>query len=104
MALYSAVSGLILVNSCGAYQDRGHHGQRAETGGHHIAHDIAVIIFESPQEAAFGAHDTGDSVIDQSVEELKACRLKFLLVFILVDLLKDLFEIAVVDLGDGILC
>ena len=103
MALYSAVGSLVLIDAGGADQDRGHHGKGSEAGRHHIAHDVAVIVFERPQESALGPHDTGNCIVDQRVEKFKAFCIKFFFVFILIDLLEDFLEIAVVDLGDGIL-
>ena len=96
VALDGAVGGLVLVVAVGAYEHGGHHGEAAEGGGEHVAHDVAVVVLARPDEAALGLHDAGDGVVDQGVEVLDAERLELLLVLGLVEVGKDVLEAVVV--------
>ena len=98
-----AVGGLVLVFAVRAHQDRGHHGQGAKGGGHHIGHHVAVVVLAGPYEAAFTAHHAGNGIVNEGVEVLDAGGLELLLVLFLVDFLEDGLEAAVVLLGDGVL-
>ena len=103
MALDSPVGRLELIDPGGADQDRGHHGQGSEAGGHHVAHDIAVIVFEGPEEAALRPDHAGDRVVDQGIEILDPRLLEGILVLLVVELLEDLLEAGVIGLGDRVL-
>ena len=103
VALHGAVGGFVLILAVGAYQYGGHHGQRAEAGRHHITHDVAVIVLESPEHSALRADDTGDGVVDQSVEILDAGLLESFFVLCVIELLEDSLKVSVVSLGDRIL-
>ena len=64
----SAVSGLEFGSAVGGHQDGGHHSQGAESGGDHVAHDIAVVVLAGPDVAAFAADDAGNGVVNEGVE------------------------------------
>lgn len=98
-----AVGSLVLVVAIGADEDRGHHGERTEGGGDHVAHDVAIVVLASPDEAALAAYYAGNSVVDEGVEILQASLLELLLVALLIDLVEDDAELSVVLLGDGVL-
>ena len=103
MAGDGAVGCLIFVVPLGAYQNGGHHGQRTESGGDHVAHHVAVVVLERPDEAALGANHPGNGIVNEGVEIGQALFLKLGLVFRVVEVLEDIPEGAVVLLGDGIL-
>ena len=104
MTGYGAVRGLVLEIAVRAYENACHHGKRAEGGGNHIAHNIAVIVLACPDETAFAADDTGNGVINQRVEIGNSESLETLLVFCIVDFLEDILETVVVFFTDRILC
>jgi len=97
------VGSLVLVVAIGADEDRGHHGERTEGGGDHVAHDVAIVVLASPDEAALAAYYAGNSVVDEGVEILQASLLELLLVALLIDLVEDDAELSVVLLGDRVL-
>lgn len=92
MTLYGSVSSLVLIDTTGRYQYRGHHGQIAVSGSYHIGHYITVVVLTCPDESALGTDDTGYGIIDQSVEIFDAQFLEFSLVFIIIDLLENILE------------
>ena len=85
-----------------AAQNGGHHRQRTEGRGDHVAHDVAVVVLQCPDEAAFAADDARDRIVDQCVEVLEAEALEFFFVALVVDLLEDVAETHIVLLGDGV--
>ena len=103
MARDGAVRRFELVRSRRRNEHRSHHGERTERRRHHIAHDVAVIVLERPDEAALGAHDASDRVVDEGVEILYPRRFELLFVLRLVDLRENVLEGVVVDLGNGVL-
>ena len=98
-----AVRGLKFCRAVWRDEHGGHHGERAERRGHHIAHHVAVIILAGPDEAALAADDAGDRVVDQRVEIPQAKRLELRPIALLVFFFKNALERAVIDLGNGIL-
>ena len=98
------MSSLILIHTGRRYQYGGHHCQRAACRGYHVTHNIAIIVLAGPDKSALCLHNTGNRIINQCIEILDACCLKFLLVFLIIDILKNIFEIMVIDLRDRILC
>ena len=98
-----AVGGFELELAVRADENAGHHGQGAEGGGDHVAHDVAVVVLAGPDEAALAADDAGHDVVDEAVEVFQTGGLEPGLVFGVVDLLEDVLEGVVVFLGDGIL-
>ena len=103
MARDRAVRGLILRRAVRRDEHGGHHGERAEGRGDHVAHHVAVIVLAGPDKAAAAADDAGDRIVDQGIEIHQSQRLKLRFVGLLVFLLKNALERAVVDLGDGVL-
>ena len=99
---HGAVSGLILRRAVRRDKHGRHHGKAAEGRGDHVAHDVAVIVLAGPDEAALAADDAGNGVVDEGVEVGNAELLELRAV-VLELLLKDLLELAVIDLGDGVL-
>ena len=103
MALHRAVGSLVLVDAGGRHQHGGHHGQVAVGRGHHVGHDIPVIILAGPDEASLGADYPGHRIVYQGIEILDAQRLELLLVLRLKNLLKDILERMIIFLGNGVL-
>ena len=103
VALYGSVRSLVLVISMRRYENRSHHRKGTECGGHHITHDITIVVFACPDKAALCFHDAGNGIIDQGVEVGNACLCKFLFVLCIEDLLEDIFEAVVILLGNRIL-
>ena len=54
MAGDGAVGSFELELAVRADENAGHHGQGAEGGGDHVAHDVAVVVLAGPDEAAHG--------------------------------------------------
>ena len=97
-----AVGGLILGGAVRGHQHGGHHGKASEGGGDHVAHNVAVVVLAGPDEPALRADDPGHSVIDEGVKVGDAQLLEVRLVAFKL-LLKHPLELAVIDLGDGVL-
>ena len=76
MACHGAVRGLVLKLAAGGDEHAGHHGQAAESRGDHVAHHVAVVVFQRPDEAAAAADDAGHRVVDQRIEVFDARGLK----------------------------
>ena len=100
---HRAVGRLELHRPVRGHQHRGHHCQGSEGRGDHVAHDIAVVVLQGPDEAAFRPYRPGDRVVDEGIEIRQAPAPELRLVMGLVLLLEDLLERAVVDLGDRVL-
>ena len=98
-----AVRGLKFCRAVRRDEHGGHHGERAERCGHHIAHHVAVIILAGPDEAALAMLMTRNGVVDQRVEIPQAKRLELRPIALLVFFFKNALERAVIDLGNGIL-
>ena len=98
-----AVGGLIFKVAVRGDQHAGHHGQRAGGGGDEVAHDVAVVVFAGPDDAAGGADDLGRHVVDEGVAIGETRLFKGRPVLLVVHLLKQQLEGLVVVLGDGIL-
>ena len=75
MARNGAVRGFVLELAAGRYEHAGHHGQAAKGGGDHIAHHIAVVVLERPDEAALAADHPRHGVVDQGRRFWKWCPL-----------------------------
>ena len=97
------MSSLVLINAAGRYQYRGHHGQIAVSGSYHIGHYITIVVLTCPDESALRTDDTGYGIIDQSVEIFDAQFLKFSLILVIIDLLKNILEGMIVFFGNGVL-
>ena len=97
-----AMGGLIFSDAVGGHQYGGHHGQRSKGGGNHVAHHIAIVILAGPDVPSLRTDHPGYRVINEGVEIRQPQLLKSgpaALEF----LLKDLFELSVIDLGNGVL-
>ena len=71
VACHGTVGSLELEFSIGRNENRGHHGQRSESGGDHIGHHVAIIVLAGPDIAALTPYHAGYRVIDECVEILK---------------------------------
>ena len=101
--LHGAVGGFIFIVAVRRDQNGGHHGKGAESRSHHVAHNVAVIVLEGPDKAAFGTDHAGDRVIDQGIEISNTGFVKGFFIFFVIEPLEDALEVLVVGLGDGIL-
>ena len=104
VALYGSVGGLVFIVAVRGYQDRGHHGQGAESRGYHVAHDVSVVVLAGPDVTALGFHDTGYGVVNQGVEIGDSGSFKFFSILAVENLLEDILEGMVIFFGNGILC
>ena len=85
-------------------EDRSHQAKGAKTLGDDVGLDVTVVILESNDKATLGLQHLRHHVINQSVLVGDACFLEVSLVRGFVDLLENVFELAVVLLQDGVLC
>ena len=97
------MSCLILILAVRRNQYRSHHRQRTESCTEHIAHHITVIVLASPDKAALAADNTSHSIINQCIEILDTEFCKLLFIVALIYFLKDLAELGIISLRDGIL-
>lgn len=89
--------------SVGGDEDGGHEAERAEALGNDIGLDITVVVLHGDDVAALGLEHVGDHVVDEAVLVPDILGLEFGLVGGVVDLLKDVLELAIVLLQDGVL-
>ena len=89
---------LVLVFSVRAYENAGHHGKASAGRGNHVAHNISVVVLAGPEKPTLALHDSGNSVINQSVEVFDSGSIKFCLVVSIENPLENLLEISVVGL------
>ncbi|CDX59859.1 NADP-dependent isocitrate dehydrogenase (modular protein) [Mesorhizobium plurifarium] len=85
------------------HQHGGHQAERAEALRHGIRLHVAVIVLAGPHVTARPLQARSDHVVDQAVLVPEFPRLEFGLEFLLVDLLEDILEAAVIGLEDGVL-
>ena len=97
-----AMGGFVFIVAIGADEDTGHHGQGAEGGGDHIAHDVAIVIFARPDKASLGADDAGNGIVNEGIKVGDAGFFKVLFVVVVINFLENQFEGLVVLFGDGI--
>ena len=67
MAGHRAVRRLVLELPVRAHQHRGHHAQRSETGRHHVALHVSIIVHQRPEDAPLVLDDLRDRIVDQQV-------------------------------------
>ena len=103
MTGHGAVRRLVFVIALGGDEHAGHHRQRTEGRGDHVAHHVAVVVLARPDEAALGADDARNRIVDERVEVFDARRLELFFIFGGEKIGKDVLEVVVVDLGDGVL-
>ncbi|CAG9096414.1 unnamed protein product, partial [Plutella xylostella] len=87
-----------------ADEHRRHEPQRAVALRHRVRLHVAVVVLAGPHEPALRLHGVRHHVVDEPVLVPDAGRLVRRAVFLLVDLLEDVLEAAVVLLQDGVLC
>ena len=92
MALYGSMCSLILIISLWRDKHGSHHCKGTKCTRYHIAHDIPVIVFTSPDIAALRFHDTCNRIIDQCIEIGDSSLFKFFFVFRIKNFLKNVFE------------
>ena len=102
--LHGTMSGLVLKPAVWRNQYRSHHGQRAKGRGHHVGHNVTIVVLTGPEHTAFGFHDTGHGIIDEGEVELDPGLFELVSVLLLKGLRKDVTEGPVVGLRDGVLC
>jgi len=86
-----------------ADEDRGHETEGTVTLSDAVGLDITIVVLASPDEAAVALDHVGDHVVDETVLVDDAGGLVLVLELLVVDLLEDVLEAAVVDLEDGVL-
>ena len=104
MTLHRTMGRLILIVAFRRYQYGSHHGKGTESRAYHIAHNVSVIIFACPDKTTFRFHDTRHSIVNQGIEILYACCLEFFIVFLIVDILENIFKGMVILLGNSVFC
>lgn len=87
----------------GGDQLRGHHAQRAVALGDNVGLDVTVVVLARPHEATVALDGLGDHVVDQAVLVPDLELLKLGLVFVVVEVLENVLELAVVRLQDRVL-
>ena len=103
MSCNRTVSGFVLVVSVGGNKNARHHSKTAVGRCNHIGHNVAVVVFASPNKSAFGPYYSCNCVVDKSVFVRNTGVFKLLFVFVLINFCKDIFESMVVRLGNRIL-
>lgn len=99
-----AVGGFGLVSQpVGGDQLRSHQAERAETLGHNVGLDVAVVVLHGDDKAAGRLDHLGHHVIDETMLVPDLLGLELLDVFLVVDLLEDVLESPVVGFEDGVL-
>ena len=102
VTLYGSVCSLIFINTAWWYQNGCHHGQIAICRSYHIRHYISVVVFTSPDKAAFWTNYAGNRIINKRVEILNAKFLKFFFIFRIINFLENVLKCMVVFFGNGI--
>ena len=85
------------------HQHAAHQPERAESLGHDVGLDVAVVVLARPDDAALPLEHLGDHVVDQPVLVGDPGRLELGLELGLEDLGEDVLEPAVVGLEDRVL-
>ena len=92
----STVSSFSLHNSITINANRGHETERAEALRNDIRHHITIVVLASPNEATVRLDSEGDEIIDQSVLIPEFVLFELRLVFVVVELLEDVLEAAII--------
>ena len=100
--LHCAVRGLVFKPAVGWNQHGCHHGQRAARWSDHIRHNVAVVIFQRPEHAAFAFHNSRHGIVDQGKEVFDASFFKFFFPVLFEFLIEDFAETGVVYFGNGV--
>ena len=98
------MSGLVFIVAVGRDEHRAHHSERAVGSCNHIAHNVAVVVFARPQNAALAAHYARNDVVDEGIHKVYARLFKLLFIVAFVNFVEDILEAVVVSLGDCVLC
>ena len=104
MALNSAVCGLIFKLAVWRNKNARHHRKAAACRSNHVAHNVAVIVFASPENAAFVLHYARNNIVDERIEVGESVFLKICLEFRIENLLENFLETAVISLADCVFC
>ena len=102
MTLNRSVSSFIFIFTVGGDKDAGHQTQAAKGIRHHVAHNISIVVFASPDVATFRANNSRYRIINQRVEVFDARFLEFFFVFTVIEILKNILEAVVIFLRDSI--
>ena len=100
--LHRAVGGLILIDPAGGHQHGSHHGKIPIGRGHHIGHDIPVVVFACPNISAIAADHTRYCVIDQRIEIFQSGCVKFFFILRIKNFCKNILKPVIVFLGYGV--
>ena len=103
MAGDRAVRGFVFELAVRAAEHRSHHRERAESRGYHVAHDVAVIILQSPDKAALASDNARDRIVDQRVEVGEAELIELLFIAFVIQLLEHVAEVHVVLFRNSVL-
>ena len=84
-------------------KNAGHHRKTAGGGGNQVAHDVSVVVFARPDDAAFRADDLCRNIVNECIAVVESSLVKACLEFFVEDLLEQELEGLVVVFGNGIL-
>jgi hypothetical protein len=68
-----------------------------------ITLDVSIVVLAGPDESSVALDSISHQIVNESMLIPKPSLLELLLIILLVDLLKDIFESSIVSLQDGIL-
>ena len=102
MSCYSTMSSLKLHNSVRCNQYACHHCKTSKSSCNHIRHDIAVIVFASPNKSTITTHYSCNRVVNQSVKILYTGFFKFFLIFVFKYFVKNIFKSVVINFAYSI--
>ena len=74
-----------------------------EGRGHHVRHDIPVVVLQRPQHPPFGADDPGNRVVDERKEIFDPGLLKFIFPAGGIFPVEDFPETGIIDFGNRVL-
>mmetsp|Transcript_18322 Transcript_18322/g.24471 ORF Transcript_18322/g.24471 Transcript_18322/m.24471 type:complete len:322 (-) Transcript_18322:405-1370(-) len=98
-----AVGSLSLHDIVAVDADGGHETKGAEALSDNVGLDVAIVVLAGPDEAAARLDAVGNHVVDEAVLVPETGSLELRLVVLLVDLLEDILEAAIVALEDRVL-
>ena len=77
---------------------------RGTKGGcHHVAHDVAIVVLAGPDHSTAGTDDTGDNIVDESIEIFNPARFIPRFIFLVIDFLENVLEAMIIDFRDRVL-
>lgn len=97
------MGGLSLDTAVRRNENASHQSEGAVALRHDVTLHIAIVVLAGPDESTVALDAVSDHVIDQSVLVPQLPSFELLLVSLLIDLLEDVLEAAVVALEDRVL-